>query len=105
MSHEVITSSTGKIKGSVVYSIFSWLVITIQSAEKDIRLVGALQIAQQASKSYDRLLMMFLCWADIGRRLYCVGIIIKLFSQECKEMLISLSLFYIKAIIMLLFIL
>ena len=52
VSHEVITSSTGKIKGSVVYSIFSWLVITIQSAEKDIRLVGALQIAQQASK-YD----------------------------------------------------
>ena len=47
-----MTSSTGKIKGSVVYSIFSWLVITIQSAEKDIRLVGALQIAQQASK-YD----------------------------------------------------
>lgn len=86
MSHEVITSSTGKIKGSVVYSIFSWLVITIQSAEKDIRLVGALQIAQQASKSYDRLLMMFLCWADIGRRLYCVGIIIKLFRRAIVNM-------------------
>ena len=67
MSHEVITSSIGKIKDSVVHSIFSWLVITIQSADKDIRPVGALQIAQQASKIYDRLWMMFLCWADMGK--------------------------------------